>query len=274
MKYALYEQAVQTPEQHCDLLALMYADITGKKARVLREDFCGTYLISSYWVKRDKQNRAFGLDLDPEPVTYGALRNKRFLSTAEKKRVTIKLQNVLKPGGPQSDLCVACNFSFYIFKERTALLKYFKAVRASLKKGGVFALEMTGGPGMIEETKETRTVKVERDQGGPPLVSLPRKFKYIWHQKTYDAISHECMYAISFKLPNGTLMKEAFTYDWRVWTVREVREVMEEAGFSRSVVYWDMHKPPKDKRLGDHEYGRTEVGENYYAWICYVAGVK
>eukprot|EP01045_Picozoa_sp_COSAG04_P024492 COSAG04_NODE_3063_length_3213_cov_2.861316_4_plen_65_part_00 len=41
---------------------------------------------------------------------------------------------------------------------------------------------------------------------------------------------------VSFKFDDGSWMKHAFVYDWRVWPVSEMRSVMAEAGFSRSVV--------------------------------------
>ncbi len=276
LKYTLYENAVQTPEQHCDLFALMYADIVGKHARVLREDFCGTYAISSYWAKRDRKNRALCLDLDPEPLGYGWTRNKSGLLTAEQRsRVCAMQQNVVTTTSPLADLAIACNFSFYIFKKRTLLVDYFKAVRRSVKKGGIFALELSGGPGMIETTKETRTIRPEREPGVKALAPLPRKYKYIWDQKSFNPITRDGLYAIHFKLPNGTKVTDAFVYDWRVWTIPEIRECLEEAGFKKTICYWEMERPRKKERtLAHHEYGPSEVGENYHTWIAYIVGVN
>ena len=70
-KYALYEAAVQTPEQHSEMFALIHADITGRRAHILREDFCGTFMICCEWVKRNPKNQAIGIDLDSVPLDYG-----------------------------------------------------------------------------------------------------------------------------------------------------------------------------------------------------------
>ena len=44
---------------------------------------------------------------------------------------------------------------------------------------------------------------------------------------------------IHFKFKDGSRIKKAFSYDWRLWTLPEIREVMEEAGFSNTRVYWE-----------------------------------
>jgi SAM-dependent methyltransferase len=276
LKYALYEEAVQEPDMHTDLLALMHADLTGKRAHILREDFAGTHLLSSWWVKRDPKNRAICLDLDPEPLAYGALRDEKQLTPAQRKRLDIRLENVMKVTSPKADMAIACNFSFFIFKERKTLVQYFKAVRQSLKPGGIFVIELSGGPGMIEEDKETRTVWGETYNAGRKLVRMPKKFVYTWDQKKYNPITHEGLYAIHFKLPDGRKIMDAFVYDWRVWTIRELRDAMDDAGFKSTHCYWDVdrHRRKKDVPLGQTDYARTEFGENYFSWIAQVAGVR
>src|SRR3954464_984129 len=94
-KYALYEMSVQSPKPHVDMFAGIYKSIRGKFARVLKEDFCGTFRISCEWVKRNRSNRALGLDLDPEPLRYGKRVHLARLKTEQKKRLVIRRQNVL-----------------------------------------------------------------------------------------------------------------------------------------------------------------------------------
>ena len=43
---------------------------------------------------------------------------------------------------------------------------------------------------------------------------------------------------IHFKFPDGSRIKNAFSYDWRLWTLPEVQELLAEAGFDRITVYW------------------------------------
>ena len=106
---------------------------------------------------------------------------------------------------PQVDIVLAGNFSFYIFKDRALLKRYFECVRRSLKSGGLFIMEMGGGPGMISKMKEWKHV------------SLPRKkkFTYVWDQISFDPITHDVRYAIHFSVGKRKI-QNAFEYDWRL----------------------------------------------------------
>jgi hypothetical protein len=258
-KYAFYERAVQTPQPHVEQFVNIYREINGKYARKLREDFCGTFLISCEWVKRNRANQAMSLDLDPEPLAYGKKTHLTRLKPDQKKRLSVLRQNVLSATTPTSDLIVACNFSFFIFKKRDLLRQYFRACRRSLTKNGLLILEMAGGPGMIEPIKEKT-----------PIYGREKKlFTYIWHQKSYDPISHDARYSIHFQLPSGETKKDVFSYDWRLWTIAEVREILIEAGFKDTVVYWES----SHRGRGTGEYAQTQEADNAYAWIAYVVGI-
>lgn len=259
-KYAYYEASVQTPEQHAAMFSLIYADIRGTSPTVLREDFCGTFAISCEWIKRNPKNKALCIDLDNEPLAYGKKHRLRKLSTQQKKQIHLLQQSVISKTNPKADVAIACNFSFNIFKEREVLLRYLKAVMASLKPGGLVILEMAGGPGMIEKTKDRLTIDDE-DVG---------KFTYIWDQKTFNPITHHVLYSIHFKFPDGSVMEDAFVYDWRLWTIPEMRDILKEAGFSRTHTYWEIEKNGK----GTGEYARSAKADNAYSWIAYVVGEK
>ena len=94
------------------------------------------------------------------------------------------------------------------------------------------------------------------------------KFKYVWHQRSFDPITHNAQYSIHFQLSDGEWKKDAFTYDWRLWTIPEVRECMKEAGFKNTCVYWET----SHKGEGTGEYIRTESGDNAFAWVAYIVG--
>jgi len=53
-KYVLYQRAVQSAEPDVEFLFNTYKEIRGKEPRHFREDFCGTCLLSSYWVRQGK----------------------------------------------------------------------------------------------------------------------------------------------------------------------------------------------------------------------------
>jgi cyclopropane fatty-acyl-phospholipid synthase-like methyltransferase len=235
--------------------------MTGKTARSLREDFCGTSRISMDWVRAGKDRTATGLDLDPEPLSYFERVHAPTLTEDQRRRIRHEQKNVLVATRQKFDLIAACNFSFFIFKERKTLLQYFRAARASLAPKGALFLEMAGGEGMQEWLQEERTIRV-------PGVG---RVRYVWDQMDYDAISGVNDYAIHFQLPNRRWMKNAFEYHWRLWGIREIREILAEAGFKKTHVFWEV---ADSSGRGTGEYAPMEKGDPAHAWIAYVAGIR
>lgn len=257
-KYRLYEKSVQSPEYHVRWFDEVFREIRNRNARLLREDFCGTFQLASNWVSLRPSNRAIGLDLDPETIEYGQARNLKKLTAKQRSRLDTRLQNVISVTKPGADMIVACNFSFFIFKTRPMLLKYFRSARKSLSKDGLFILELAGGPGMIESVRERKVFK----RGGK------WDFTYIWDQKSFDPITHDARYAIHFNLAGGRRINDAFTYDWRLWTIPEVKDALADAGFRDIRVYWETDHQGE----GTGEYVLTRSADNAWAWIAYVIG--
>jgi len=48
-KYELYQRAVQSADQDVSFLFDTYKSLRGKEPKHLREDFCGTCLMSGHW---------------------------------------------------------------------------------------------------------------------------------------------------------------------------------------------------------------------------------
>lgn len=257
-KYTLYQAAVQDPVEDVNIYASMYESARGRKPKVLREDFCGTFAFSCAWVKANPANTALSLDLDPEPLAYGKKHNLSKLTPSEKKRIHVEKKNVMTVTSPKADLIVANNFSFYIFKQRADLVRYFSFGRRSLAKGGMMAIEMAGGAEMMQKSREQRVVVTEKGE----------RYTYVWEQKSYHPVSSYGVYAIHFTFPDGSKMKDAFVYDWRLWSIAEVRECMAEAGFPQSTVYWERYA------LGEPtgQYLRGEDMPNDTFYLAYVVG--
>lgn len=260
-KYAYYQVAVQSPEDHVHIFERMFHELRGRQALSLREDFCGTFLISCEWVKSHPKRTAIGVDLDPEPLDYGRTHNYKWLKPSERKRIQLLQQNVMTVSKKKVDIIGAGNFSFFVFKDRASLLKYFRAAYQSLAPDGIFAIELAGGPGFIESNREQLTYNV------PKL----GRFTYYWHQKSFDPITHYGMYAIHFKTADGVMHKDCFTYDWRVWTIPELKDAMLEVGFKEAHAYWEASD---EKGEGTGEFLRAEQGENDYSYIAFVVGTK
>jgi SAM-dependent methyltransferase len=259
-RYKLYEYSVQSPSTHAEWLVEIYRKLSGGGyPTVLREDFCGTFALSAAWVKRNRNNYAIGVDLDSAPLDYGHAHHMKSLSPAQRKRLKVIRGDVRYAHARQADVTLVGNFSFFCLKARKELIEYFKSAKKALKPGGLFVLEMAGGPGMISKIRERRVIK-------------PRKnfsFTYEWDQRSFDPIHRNAHYSIHFKLSDGTSIRNAFTYDWRLWTIPEVRDALAEAGFKKAVVLWE----PEEAGSGTGEYVVSEKGDNAHAWIAYVVGI-
>lgn len=264
-RYKFYEASVQDVSEQCDLLEQFYKEEFERTPLILREDFCGTFVMAVHWVQRGDNRIAVGVDLDSKPLQYGNKVHRAKLSSSERRRLIIKRADVRAPLSPKVDIAVAGNFSFFCLKTRQDLIQYFIAARKSLKSKGALALELAGGPGFVEAPfSEQRSVK--KSYGKP---DSKKWFTYIWEQKSYDPISRNGLYQITFKMPDGKRYPAAFTYNWRVWTIPEIRECLAEAGFSKSVVYW----PTDDD---GRAYARKESMRytDLDTWLAFVVGYK
>ena len=67
-------------------------------------------------------------------------------------------------------------------------------------------------------------------------------------------------------------MRDAFVYDWRMWTIPEVMELMNEAGFQDVHFLWEGTN--KKTNEGTGTYHRAENGEPDTAWVTYIIGVN
>lgn len=259
-KYDLYQQSVQNADHEAEFCLRAYRDAFGRKAmpRVLREDFCGTFAVCCEWVKLDKRFEAVGVDLDPEPVAWGREHNLSKLDEAQQKRVTLVRGDVRDVSKTKADIVAAENFSFWLFKTRDGLRDYFRAAYKNLKPKGIFLLDMMGGSSLMNEDQKDK----HKYKG----------FRYEWEQVRFDPITHDVLFHIHFKFKDGSRLNKAFTYDWRLWSLPEVRELLAEAGFRDSVVYWENEDPKTGK--GDNTWRRRKHATPDDCWIAYVVGIK
>jgi hypothetical protein len=61
----------------------------------------------------------------------------------------------------------------------------------------------------------------------------------VWDQNKFNPITHECLNHIHFYFPDGTKMRKAFSYDWRLWSIAELQDLMRDAGLTDVTVYWE-----------------------------------
>lgn len=257
-RHVLYQRSVQAPADDAQFYSRRFKKYTGRNLRVFREDFCGTAVLSCHHVKLHKDNIAIGVDLHQPTLDWGVKHNvDKLLSEKQKKRLTLLNENVLEVHTPKVDAINALNFSYSVFKKRSELGAYLKNCYRSLKPGGVMFMDAWGGPDVMQQ----KTDKTKH-----------KGFVYEWEQRDYDPISHDIICAIHFKFPDGSRMNDAFVYEWRLWTLAEIRELFEDAGFEDTHVLWE--GTDHETGTGNGVFRRRERGDMDEAWISIVVGRK
>ena len=259
-RHALYEHAVQCAEAEVDFVDTTFAQLRGRQARLLREDFCGTANVCCEWVRRRADNRAIGVDLDPEVLAWGQEHNLAKLQDDQRARITLLTEDVMTVQTEAPDIVSAMNFSYWLLMERKALLGYFRRVREALCDDGVFFLDAYGGYDSHREITEEREI----DDGGAG-------FTYIWEQADFDPVTHQMVCHIHFRLADGSRIKRAFSYRWRLWTLPEIRDLLDEAGFRNVRVYWQGWDEDGEP---DGDFKPVTKGVADAGWICYLTAEK
>ncbi len=250
-KHVLYERSVQCPEADASFFDRVYRRTYGETPWLLREDFCGTAALCCEWVRRRKKNRALGVDLDPGTLAWSR-EHKLAKLGADSDRVTLIRDDVLKVKTRKVQIVASLNFSYFTFKSRRVLLGYFRSVRRALDAKGLFVLDIMGGP-------ESQIPQIEETDYGD--------FVYAWDQDVFNPITHDFLCYIHFGFPDGSRMRRAFTYDWRLWSVGEIRDLLEEAGFRNVGVYWE---GTDEDGEGDGIFRLSLKGDQSPGWIAYI----
>lgn len=237
-RYDLYELCVQSPTALVPFLKAVHG---GEPTR-LGEDFCGTAALSRRWVIETPMGSAVGVDLDPEPLKIAAQQSPKEVGPRLKliKGDVLKLNSAKLNAGGAMDLIFVGNFSIGEIHRREDLVKYLRACVKRLAKparkkpGGVFVCDIYGG--------ETAFVEgaLERTHPGPPTDPALR-IKYTWQQRSANALTGMVENALHFRTVRAGVVEQEFTdafvYNWRLWSVPELREAMLEAGFKDTEVY-------------------------------------
>ncbi len=247
-RHSMYERSVQAPHVEIGLLerALKRA---GHPALRLREDFSGTALLSANWIAKDRRRTAVAVDNDPSVHEW--TRAFRLPGLGDHaSRLRLVLGDVRRaPRGP-FDAIMALNFSYQAFHQRAELKRYFASACRSLAPGGILMIDVCGGwltqQGIIERRK------------------IGGGVTYVWLQEGYDAITHRLRASIHFER-KGKLLPESFKYEWRLWTLPELQDLLLESGFEDLEVFWDVEPPGVEPRYQPRKHAQC-LG----AWVAYV----
>lgn len=222
-KHLLYQRSVQEPASEISFCNRIFKKAYGYRPLSLREDFCGTALLSTAWVNSDTKRTATGIDFDASVLAWGRTHNLKPLGD-ESKRIQLLRQDVREQVPGKFDVAMAFNFSYFTFKARADMKRYFQSVRRSLKTKGMFLLDHYGGPetqeDLIEETRH-------------------KDFIYMWEQGVYNPIDGSVTNHIHFRFRDGSMLRKAFSYEWRLWHLMELKDLLIESGFKHVDVYWE-----------------------------------
>jgi SAM-dependent methyltransferase len=259
-KLDLYRLAVQWPQAEAHFLLNTYAHYhRGAWPTRLKEDFAGTAAVAAAWTQLDDDQHAIAVDAHG-PTVRRAQRMYRDLD-----RLKIIQGDVLDVSKPKVDIVAALNFSTFIYHEPPAMLRYMRHTRASLRDGGLLILDVFGGPGAMRAGVQTRDVRPPAEQGVEP-------FEYQWEQRGYDAVSGRIDCRIHFRLADGVLRRDAFRYDWRLWTLPELRTLLGQAGFTQVDVWCDGYDTKAGS--GDGDYRPMTSMPPREDWVAYVVAVR
>ncbi|MFK8114012.1 MAG: hypothetical protein AB8B91_17550 [Rubripirellula sp.] len=262
-KFQLYETSVQMPDHEVDFFDQAFQESRGRTPLSLAEDFCGTFAVSCAWVFSHPKRTAVGIDTCATTLQWGRDNNLTKLNDEQQKRVILKEQDVRVGDPAKVDLLAVQNFSFYFFKKRRELIDYFTAARLRLVDDGIMVIDMMGGSECrIEGLTHKQTI--QEGKGG---------FSYVWKQVSYNPINSAACCSISFTFPDGSRINDAFVYHWRLWTIAEVREILAEAGFRKTHVYWAAAEDSPDADI-DIGWRRREKAPSDASWTCYLVAER
>jgi len=246
-RHHLYETAVQRPTIIVDFLEELFDVVRPRPPRTLREDFCGTANLAAHWVRSDAERTAVGVDVDGEVLTWGRRHNQQPLGDAA-HRLTLIKSDVREVDHP-ADVVAALNFSSFIYKTRDALHAYLAHAYANVRPGGLMLLDAFGGPESIRPCLD------ERPFGD---------FTYQWEQRAFDPLTNRIDCRIHFRFRNGTTWRDAFIYDWRMWSLPELQELLEAVGFNQMGIYFE-----------DEAGFVSELSaEHADAWVAYLVALR
>jgi hypothetical protein len=251
----LYEQSVQNAEAEVEFIGKVFRKEFGREPTFLREDFCGTALMCSEWIKANADHTALGVDLDGPTLDWGTVNNINPLGDRA-SAVTLIKDDVRNVTSPRADVLAATNFSWWGFKTRAELKEYLLGAYTHLNDEGMLLMDCYGGPEAQVPQME------EREQEG---------FDYVWDQDTFNPITNEVVCKIHFQFPNGSKRKNVFRYDWRLWSLPETCDLLKEIGFRKTVIYWE---DTDEDGEPNGDFQPSGEGDLAPAWVAYILAFR
>lgn len=129
-------------------------------------------------------------------------------------------------------------------------------------------LDLFGGPHAQEVMQEKKKVAAGTDFEGNSTPS----FTYVWDQAKFNAVNQNILCKIHFKGKQIESIDSAFTYDWRLWGLAEITDLLKEVGFTSVDHYFEGWDDETEDTDGIMKVRTTY--EEMLAWICYLGATK
>ena len=213
-RFDLYELAVTNAGP---LARMLHGAWDGRTSSpVLREDFSGSAALARSWASLF--GPAIAVDRDAEPLRACLARG---------GDEVVRIREDVRRCRRKADVIAATNFAMGYWHARTDLVGYLRHARACLKPGGLFCCDLYGGSDAFTTGTWTRRLRA----GGGERV------EYRWEQVEAQPQTGLVRNAIHFRVGGGPVMRNAFTYHWRLWSIPEMREAMLDAGLDEVRVF-------------------------------------
>lgn len=276
----LYRWAVQDPETHATVLRLMFERLhPGHTPMLLREDFAGTSAESVAWVASGSGRRALAIDCDPTTVAWARRRAIRILGArvGDLRIIEADATSTAPPDVPAADILSVLNFSILYLRESPQLRAYLRHAWHCLASPGLLVLNLFGGPGALKPRTDRHLVtprpRLAAETAIPP-------FEYQWEQRLADPSTRRLDCRIHFRVPDpaggsGVLeLRDAFRYDWRLWSLNELLAELRAAGFDEVQVWRHTYDPARGAAGVFLGAVTPEVFETLDLWTAYVVASR
>lgn len=245
-RFDLYELCVQSPEYDARMLAAIHggAPPNPAPALILGEDFCGTAALSRAWVDLGPKHRAVAVDHDPAVIERALIANPQRKPAdprhrdTPRTRIDYALADV-RDVADRADVMGLLNYAICEIHTRAELVAYLAHARRRLCRNGCLICDTYTGNDAFLPGETSRTF--DHPAGHEVL--------YTWEQREADPLTGMVENAIHFQVrpprakgrkrakADATILRDAFHYHWRLWSIPELREAMLEAGFASTQVF-------------------------------------
>jgi hypothetical protein len=177
------------------------------------------------------------------------------------------------PEAPPADIISVLNFSILYQLDPAELRSYLRQTINGLAPQGILVCNLFGGAPAVRPgtTRHWITPKPRL----PSEAAVPA-FEYRWEVRSYDGMSKRLDCRIHFAVPDPSApermreLPDAFSYQWRLWSIHELLEECAQAGFSSAQVWrhtYDASKGSAGVFLGRVEPGSLPASETWTAYV-------